>query len=145
MEGRQGEGAGRLLPQGGRGADGGEIEIWGDGQQTRSFLYVDECLEGALRLMQSDFTGPGQHRLGGDGDDRPASCDMVAEIAGKTVLKRHIPGPTGVRGRNSDNRLIEERLGWTPTARLADGLRVTYRWIEQQVYSNLNPNLSAAS
>lgn len=114
---------------------GGEVEIWGDGEQTRSFLYVDECLEGTIRLMRSDWTGPVNI-----GSEEMVTInqlvDAVARIAGKKVVKRHVPGPTGVRGRNSDNRLIEARLGWKPTARLEDGLRVTYRWIEQQALAN---------
>lgn len=116
-------------------ASGGEIEIWGDGEQTRSFLYVSECLEGTVRLMRSDCTGPLNI-----GSDEMVTIDqlvdMVAALAGKKINKRHIPGPTGVRGRNSDNRLIEASLGWKPTTRLTDGLRVTYGWIEQQFYSN---------
>jgi nucleoside-diphosphate-sugar epimerase len=93
--------------------NGGEIEIWGDGEQTRSFLYIDECLEGTLRLMRSDFSGPVNI-----GSDEMISIDglarLAAEIAGKSVSLRHIPGPLGVRGRNSDNRLIAEALGWRP-------------------------------
>ena len=112
--------------------EGGEIEIWGDGQQTRSFLYVEECVEGTLRLMRSDFTGPvniGSEEM----VTIDALVDMAADIAGKRIAKRHVPGPTGVRGRNSDNRLIAERLGWAPQARLADGLTPTYDWIAAHV------------
>jgi nucleoside-diphosphate-sugar epimerase len=115
--------------------DGGEVEIWGDGKQTRSFLYVDECLTGTTRLMRSDFTGP--INIGSDEMvtiDR--LVDIVAGIAGKTLAKRHIDGPTGVRGRNSDNRLIREKLGWAPSTVLADGLRPTYEWINRQVMRN---------
>ena len=116
-------------------SNGGEVEIWGDGKQTRSFLYIDECLEGTLRLVRSDFTGPVNI-----GSDEMVSIDhlvdMVAEIAGKTVKKRHINGPTGVRGRNSDNRLIRERLNWSPSTVLVDGLRPTYAWINSQVFKN---------
>lgn len=112
--------------------DGGEIEIWGDGKQTRSFLYIDECIEGTLRLMRSNFTGPVNI-----GSEEMVTIDqlalMVAEIAGKRIRIRHVPGPTGVRGRNSDNKLIREMLGWEPTASLKDGLEKTYRWIEAQV------------
>jgi nucleoside-diphosphate-sugar epimerase len=114
---------------------GGEIEIWGDGKQTRSFLYIDECLEGSLRLMRSDFTGP--VNIGSDEMvtiDR--LVDIVAGIAGKSLKKRHIDGPTGVRGRNSDNRLIRERLNWSPSTVLGDGLRPTYAWISSQVMRN---------
>jgi nucleoside-diphosphate-sugar epimerase len=117
-------------------AHGGEVEIWGDGQQTRSFLYVDECLEGTLRLMRSDWTGPVNI-----GSEEMVTIDqlvdLVAKIANKRIVKRHVPGPTGVRGRNSDNRLIRARLGWQPAMRLVDGLSITYRWIEQQMQSNL--------
>ena len=112
--------------------DGGEIEIWGDGNQTRSFLYVDECLEGTLRLMRSDWTGPVNI-----GSDEMVSINQLAnmamEIAGKKLSLRHIEGPLGVRGRNSDNRLIQERLNWRPTQPLKKGLENTYRWIEQQL------------
>jgi GDP-D-mannose 3',5'-epimerase len=116
-------------------ADGAEIEVWGDGKQTRSFLYIDECLEGSLRLMRSDFTGPVNI-----GSDEMVTIDQlvdtVAKIAGKTIHKRHIPGPTGVRGRNSDNRLISEKLHWSPSTILVDGLRPTYEWINGQVLRN---------
>ncbi|MDT8345720.1 MAG: NAD-dependent epimerase/dehydratase family protein [Thermohalobaculum sp.] len=114
---------------------GGEVEIWGDGAQTRSFLYIDECIEGSLRLMRSDWCGPVNI-----GSEEMVSInrlvDMVAGIAGKPVVKRHIPGPMGVRGRNSDNRLIRERLGWAPSQPLSDGLRQTYQWIDRQVMRN---------
>jgi nucleoside-diphosphate-sugar epimerase len=112
--------------------DGGEIEIWGDGRQTRSFLYIDECIEGTLRLMRSDWTGPVNI-----GSDEMVSIDQLAdivmEIAGKRLRKKHIPGPLGVRGRNSDNRLIREKLCWAPTMPLEEGLRKTYAWIKEQV------------
>jgi GDP-D-mannose 3',5'-epimerase len=115
-----------------RAKSGDAIDIWGDGEQTRSFLYIDECLEGTLRLMRSDFAGPVNI-----GSEEMVTInqlvDMVAEIAGKRIEKNHITGPLGVRGRNSDNRLIRERLNWEPQARLRDGLEVTYRWIEEQV------------
>ena len=113
-------------------ADGGEIEVWGDGLQTRSFLYVDECLEGTTRLMRSDFSGPINI-----GSDEMISINnlvvMVARIAGKNVRCKNIPGPLGVRGRNSDNKLILEKLDWRPTQKLEDGIRRTYAWIEAQV------------
>lgn len=112
--------------------DGGEIEIWGDGRQTRSFLYIDECLEGIRRLMESDFTGP--VNLGSEEMvtiNQLAS--MVMKIAGKKLRVRHIPGPLGVRGRNSDNHLIEQKLGWSPSRALQEGLERTYAWISQQV------------
>jgi nucleoside-diphosphate-sugar epimerase len=112
--------------------DGGEIEIWGDGQQTRSFLYIDECLEGVRRLMESDFTGPVNI-----GSDEMVTIDQLAQmimrIAGKIITIKHIPGPLGVRGRNSDNRLIAEVLGWKPSRPLYEGLEKTYQWIQEQV------------
>ena len=115
--------------------DNGEIEIWGDGLQTRSFLYIDECLEGVRRLMDSDFIGPVNI-----GSEEMVSINQLAaiimELAGKKVAIRNIPGPVGVRGRNSDNRLIEEKLGWRPSQTLAAGLEHTYDWIERQVRSN---------
>ena len=113
-------------------ADGGEVEIWGDGLQTRSFLSIDECLEGILRLMRSDFLGPVNI-----GSEEMVTikrlAEMVAEIAGKKLSLRHVAGPEGVRGRNSDNRLIAEELSWKPSRPLVEGLRETYAWIEQQV------------
>jgi nucleoside-diphosphate-sugar epimerase len=115
--------------------NGGEIEIWGDGKQTRSFLYIDECLEGTLRLMRSDVVEPVNI-----GSDEMVTIDqlvdLVAGIAGKTTTKRHIDGPTGVRGRNSDNRLIREKLRWSPSTVLVNGLRPTYEWISSQVMRN---------
>ena len=112
--------------------DGGEIEIWGDGLQTRSFLYVEECVDGVKRLMDSDFTGPvniGSEEMISIND----FVDMIASVAGKTIHKNHIEGPTGVRGRNSDNALIEEKLGWKPTQPLRDGIEKTYNWIVEQI------------
>lgn len=112
--------------------DGGEIEIWGDGVQTRSFLYVDECLDAVRRLMESDFTGPVNV-----GSEEMVSINRLArmtmEIAGKRLAIRHIPGPQGVRGRNSDNALIRERLGWAPSQALREGLEKTYAWIAAQL------------
>lgn len=113
----------------------GEIQIWGDGTQTRSFLYIDECLEGTIRLMRSDFEGPvniGSEEM----VTINALVDLVADVAGKRIFKNHIPGPTGVRGRNSDNRLIEHRLHWKPSEPLRRGIEQTYKWIEQQVRRN---------
>lgn len=114
---------------------GGSIEIWGDGLQTRSFLYVSECVEGTLRLMRSDFGGPVNI-----GSEEMVTinqlADIVMGIAGKQLEKRHIPGPLGVRGRNSDNRLIRQKLGWEPSQSLIDGLETTYHWIEAQTRSN---------
>jgi len=107
------------------------IEIWGDGKQTRSFLYIDECLEAVRRLMDSDFVGPVNI-----GSDEMVTINQllykVSEIAKKTLFRKNIDGPQGVRGRNSDNTLIREKLGWAPTAKLEDGLKETYNWIEQQ-------------
>ena len=111
---------------------GGSIEIWGDGLQTRSFLYIDECIEGTLRLCRSDWTGP----VNIGSDERVSInqlADIVAKIAGKIIQKKHIPGPLGVRGRNSDNKLIFKKLGWRPSQPLEAGLRKTYAWIEQQI------------
>ena len=111
---------------------GDTIEVWGDGEQTRSFLYIDECVEGSLRLTRSSFQGPVNI-----GSEEMVSInrlvEMVAAIAGKTIYRRHIPGPTGVRGRNSDNRLIEAELGWKPSMPLVEGLERTYEWVERQV------------
>ena len=112
--------------------EGGEIEMWGDGLQTRSFLYIDECLEGTLRLMRSECVEP----LNIGSDELISIKDlalMIAALAGKRISIRHIDGPVGVRGRKSDNRLIAQHLGWTPSARLRDGLAETYRWIDQQL------------
>lgn len=111
---------------------GSDIEIWGDGQQTRSFLYIDECIEGTLRLARSQCTGP--YNIGSDEMVTISQLvDLASQIAGKPVGRCHVPGPTGVRGRNSDNRLIERELGWRPSQPLRDGLALTYAWIEQQV------------
>ena len=111
---------------------GGEIEIWGDGKQARSFLYIDECLEGIRRLMDSTFSGPVNI-----GSEEMVTInhlvDITMEIAGKKLSVKHIPGPLGVRGRNSDNRLIGEKLGWAPSRPLQEGLEKTYRWIDEQV------------
>lgn len=109
--------------------DGGEIEIWGDGEQTRTFLYIDECIEGIRQLVESDFEGPLNI-----GSDELISINnlalMAAEIAGKKISIKHIPGPLGVRGRSSDNRLIHKTLGWRPKQSLRSGMEQTYRWIE---------------
>jgi len=112
--------------------DGGEMEMWGDGEQTRSFLYIDECLEGVRRFMESDFLGP--VNIGSDEMVTiNALAGMAMEISGKDLAIHHIDGPLGVRGRNSDNRLIEKKLGWRPTQSLRDGMAQTYAWIEDQV------------
>jgi nucleoside-diphosphate-sugar epimerase len=110
----------------------GEIEIWGDGKQTRSFLYIDECIEGVRRLMESEFIGPVNI-----GSEEMITINnlalMIAKIAGKNITLRHIEGPLGVRGRNSDNRLLSQKLGWAPSRPLAEGIEKTYRWIESQI------------
>jgi GDP-D-mannose 3',5'-epimerase len=116
-------------------ASQGYIEVWGDGNQTRSFLYVDECLEGSIRLMRSDFQGPVNI-----GSDEMISINglaaMVMEVANKPLGIRHIPGPLGVRGRNSDNHLISQKLGWSPSRSLYQGIARTYPWIAEQVRSH---------
>jgi len=115
--------------------DGGEIEIWGDGKQTRSFLYIDECLDGVRKLMDSDFIGP--VNIGSEEMITINSlAEMIMGIAGKTLSIRHIEGPLGVRGRNSDNRLISKKLRWKPRMSLRTGLEKTYRWIVTQVKQN---------
>jgi len=112
--------------------DGGEIEIWGDGKQTRSFLYIDECLEGVRRLMKSDIIDPVNI-----GSEEMVTIDqlarMIMDIAGKKLSIKHIPGPLGVRGRNSDNTLIRKELKWAPSVSRIEGLKKTYPWIEKQV------------
>jgi GDP-D-mannose 3',5'-epimerase len=116
--------------------DGGSIQIWGDGKQTRSFLYIDECVEGVRRLMESDFTGPVNI-----GSEEMVTINRLAEIilemAGKRLSFEHIPGPLGVRGRNSDNRMIAEKLGWKPSRSLREGLAKTYAWVEEQVANSV--------
>lgn len=115
-----------------------EIEIWGDGEQTRSFCYVDDCVEGIYRLMRSDYREPlnlGQDRLLSINE----LADIIADIAGVRITKRHIAGPQGVRGRNSDNTRLRDVLGWEPQVPLEEGLSRTYKWIEGEVrqkYSN---------
>jgi len=112
--------------------DGGSIDVWGDGEQTRSFLYIDECLEGVQRLMESDHREPINI-----GSEEMISINnlakMAIDISGKDISIQNIPGPEGVRGRNSDNKLIGETLGWKPSCALYDGIKKTYTWIEQQV------------
>ena len=116
--------------------DGDEIEVWGDGQQTRSFMYVDDCVEGLIRIMGSDYRAP--LNLGTDElVTVDHLVDMVAKISGKRISKRHnLRGPQGVRGRNSDNTRLRSVLGWEPSIRLEQGLTVTYEWIATQVLSN---------
>jgi len=113
-----------------------EIEIWGDGEQTRSFCYIDDCLDGLTRLMRSDYHEPlnlGQDRL----VTINQLADLVCGAAGVTLGKRHIPGPQGVRGRNSDNTRLKQILGWEPRVSLEDGLARAYAWIEAQVREQL--------
>lgn len=112
--------------------DGSSIEIWGDGLQTRSFLYVSECVEGIRRLMESDKQGP----LNIGSDEMVTInqlAEMIIEISGKKIGIEHIDGPLGVRGRNSDNRLIKEQLDWAPSQPLKEGVKLTYEWISEQV------------
>jgi len=112
--------------------DGGEIEVWGDGLQTRSFLYIDECIEGVLRLTRSDFEGPvniGSEEMIAIND----LAKMAIGISGKNITIKNISGPTGVRGRNSDNKLIQEKLGWAPDYPLITGMEKTYNWINKQI------------
>jgi GDP-D-mannose 3',5'-epimerase len=118
--------------------DGGEIEVWGDGEQTRSFMYVDDCVEGLNRLMASDY-----HEPLNLGTDQLVTVnelvDLVAGVAGKRIRKRHdLSKPQGVRGRNSDNTRLREVLGWEPSINLEQGLAVTYKWIERQVTKSTN-------
>ncbi|MCJ7533605.1 MAG: NAD-dependent epimerase/dehydratase family protein [Anaerolineales bacterium] len=120
-----------------------EIEIWGDGEQTRSFCYIDDCVQGIYKLMQSDFYKPlnlGQDRL----ISINGLADLVANIAGIKITKKHISGPQGVRGRNSDNTLLRKVLKWEPAISLEEGLSRTYAWIEQQVQKQLEKDPSAA-
>ena len=112
--------------------DGGSIEVWGDGLQNRSFLYIDECLEGTTRLLRSEFEGPvniGSEEMIAIND----LAKMVIALSGKDVTINNIPGPEGVRGRNSDNRLIAEKLGWAPEQPLKTGMEKTYAWISREL------------
>jgi nucleoside-diphosphate-sugar epimerase len=119
-----------------RAKNGDLIDIWGDGEQTRSFLYIDECLEGTTRLLRTpNFEGP----VNIGSEERVTInqlVDIVSDIAGKKLVKNHISGPLGVRGRNSDNRLIKQKLGWAPSQPLRRGLEATYAWIEQRAFAN---------
>jgi len=118
------------LPQ-----EGGSIEVWGDGLQTRSFLFVDECVEATYRLVQSDFTGPVNI-----GSEEMVSInglvDIASKVSGKEVEKNHIDGPLGVRGRNSNNDLIREKLNWDYTMTLEEGIKKTYDWINEEQLGN---------
>src|SRR5438105_12856554 len=120
-----------------------EIEIWGDGEQTRSFCYIDDCLAGIERLMASDYHDPlnvGQDRL----VTINQLADIVCEAAGVTLVKRHVPGPQGVRGRNSDNTRLRDVLKWEPRISLEEGLGRTYVWIEEQVRRSLPAHASSS-
>jgi GDP-D-mannose 3', 5'-epimerase len=123
-------------------SNGGCIEIWGDGTQTRSFLHIDECIEGTLRLTRSANEGPFNI-----GSEEMVTINQLAEmamdIAGKKLEINHITGPLGVRGRNSDNKLIKKILGWAPSRPLRDGLEKTYAWIEEQVRRRQGRNVLA--
>jgi GDP-D-mannose 3', 5'-epimerase len=113
-----------------------EMEIWGDGEQTRSFCYIDDCVTGIYKLMRSEYAEPlnlGQDRL----VTINQLADMVAEIPGIRVVRKHVPGPQGVRGRNSDNTRLGQVLGWEPEISLEGGLTRTYTWIEEQVRAKL--------
>lgn len=111
-----------------------QVDIWGPGTQTRSFLYIDECVEAVLRLMESDFMGPvniGSEEMISIND----LARMVIKISGKDIKINNVKGPVGVMGRNSDNKLIKQKLGWEPTMRLEDGIKLTYNWINKQISS----------
>lgn len=121
-----------------------EVEIWGDGEQTRSFCYIDDCVHGIHRLMCSDYAQPlnlGQDRLVSINQ----LADIVAEIAGIKIIKKHVPGPQGVRGRNSDNTRLRQVLGWEPQISLEAGLQRTYLWIEEQVRARMEATQPASA
>ncbi len=123
---------------------GDSIEIWGDGSQTRSFLYIDECIEGVFRLMDSSFTEPvniGSEEMISIND----FAKLVIQISGKDLSLKHIEGPIGVMGRNSNNDLIREKLNWAPSEPLRAGLEKTYRWISSQVNSEQKNHVSSLS
>jgi GDP-D-mannose 3',5'-epimerase len=116
-------------------SDGGIIEVWGDGKQTRSFMFIDECVEATRRLMDSEFTGPvniGSEEMISIND----LAQMVIDISGKNVTIKNVSGPVGVRGRNSDNTLYKEKVGWETQKKLIDGIKETYSWIKEQVENN---------
>lgn len=121
-----------------------EIEIWGDGEQTRSFCYIDDCVDGLYRLMRSDF-----HEPLNLGQDRMVTinelANMVASVAGTEIEKKHVEGPMGVRGRNSNNDKLREVLGWEPAISLEDGLAKTYSWIEDQVRARMSDEKSVSA
>jgi nucleoside-diphosphate-sugar epimerase len=117
--------------------EGGEIQIWGDGKQTRSFLFIEECIDGTINLMRSSKQGP--YNIGSDEMVTINElADMVIKISGKKITKQHIEGPQGVRGRNSDNNLIFKELSWKPSLKLIEGITKTYEWINSQVEKNCN-------
>ena len=117
--------------------DGTHIDVWGDGQQTRSFLYIDECVEATRRLMDANFTGP--VNIGSEEMIRINDlAKMVIGISGKQLTVNNISGPVGVRGRNSDNKLYAEKIGWVPSQSLKTGIEKTYNWIGKQVFKNKN-------
>jgi GDP-D-mannose 3',5'-epimerase len=119
-----------------------EVEIWGDGKQTRSFCYVDDCVEGITRLMRSDYADPlnlGQDRM----VNIDELADMVAQVAGISITKKHVPGPQGVRGRNSDNTRLRAVLKWEPQVSLEEGLSRTYKWVEEQVRRRVTSDRTA--
>jgi nucleoside-diphosphate-sugar epimerase len=119
-----------------------EIEIWGDGEQTRSFCYIDDCLDGLVRLMASAYREPlnlGQDRLVTINE----LVDIVSRIANIEVSKRHVPGPQGVRGRNSDNTRVRQILKWEPRTSLEEGLARTYAWIEARIHERLREGTGA--
>jgi GDP-D-mannose 3', 5'-epimerase len=122
-------------------ADGDEIEIWGDGKQTRSFLYIDECIEAVRRLRESEFLGPVNI-----GSEEMVTINqlaqMIIQLAGKELRIRNVPGPQGVRGRNSDNRLLFSELGWAPSQPLYEGVERTYEWIRSQVDARLSDRVN---
>jgi GDP-D-mannose 3', 5'-epimerase len=123
-------------------ADGGEVEVWGDGSQTRSYCYVADAVEGVRRLMRSTHRAPlniGTERLVTINE----LVDMVAAIAGKHVRRRHVPGALGVRGRTSDNTQVRAVLGWEPAITLEDGMQRTYAWIEEQLAARVTPGVTA--
>jgi GDP-D-mannose 3', 5'-epimerase len=115
--------------------DGDSIEVWGPGTQTRSFLFIEECIDGIHRIMKSDCDQPLNL-----GSERMISINdlvlLIAKLVGKNVFINNIPGPTGVMGRNSHNKLIEELIGWRPAEDLESGILTTYKWIEQQILEN---------
>lgn len=110
----------------------GEVEVWGPGIQTRSFLYIDECIDGIYRIMESNYDQPlnlGSERMISMND----LAKLIASIAGKEINVKNVPGPVGVMGRNSDNRLIREKIGWAPQENLELGLKKTYDWVQEQI------------